>query len=208
MPRTGHSFFTRLFRLTVGGAALPVHAALDRFARAYASSTGATLAANALQLRNGRGPVFGGSALLPCGFPAGTDFFVCGVPALDGRGTTRTLDAPAAQAAILVTAREGSAVAASQAKMGEHSYYYSVGKAGDPTRPPVRLARRPRSQSLWPFPSSRATAQLALSSVAPRTHNPRTHAHSPLAGTPLRHASSSPILPRHYPFSLVPARPL
>lgn len=116
-----------------------MQAALDRFAQAYTSSTGATLAANDLQLRDDCGTVFGGIALLPCGFPTGTDFFVSSddVPSFGG-GTTRTSDASVAPTATHVTAKEGSAIAASQAKMGEHSYYYSVGKAGDPARPPVR----------------------------------------------------------------------
>jgi len=141
-----------VLRLSVGDAALPVHVALQRFAHAYASSIGATLPLDALQLRDEGGATFDGRALLPCGLPSGSDLFVSsnGVAPVVRSGAASTSAAsvtPAAQAALAVTAREGSAIAASQAKMGEHSYYYSVGKAGDPSPAPVCCYSQPRQSS-------------------------------------------------------------
>lgn len=57
---------------------------------------------------------------MPCGLPAGTDLFVV----TDSAGQ-RAGDAAASTAAA---AAEASAVRASQAKLGENSYYYSVNK--------------------------------------------------------------------------------
>lgn len=99
------------------GAAGPSAAeALARFAGAYAQKTGCTLEASALQIRTEMGRTLEASAVLPCGIPSGSDLFVGGAAPAPGAASTQ------------VYAKEGSKVAASQSKMGENSYYYSVGK--------------------------------------------------------------------------------
>ena len=122
---------------------LTVADAVERFACAYAK-TGSTLEAQALQLSTEEGRLLAPSAVLPCGIPGGSDVFVRGAKPAQGAAPVQV---PAAQvgtsgeeAGQRVYAREGSAVAASQNKMGENSYYYSVGKSGtsEPIKPDLR----------------------------------------------------------------------
>ena len=89
-----------------------------QFAAAYAKKTGRTLQVSALRMSTERGRTLEPTAVLPCGIPSGSDLFVGGAQPVLAPGAT---DAP-------VYAKEGSKVAASQGKMGENSYYYSVGK--------------------------------------------------------------------------------
>merc|ERR1719198_1251462 len=91
--------------------------------------------------------------MLPCGLPSGSDLFVRGaepqpVPA-----------GAAVAAASAVYAKEGSAIAASQAKMGENSYYYSVGRnlptvagTGHP-----EATRQPKARAVVPRPLKEQT---------------------------------------------------
>lgn len=127
---------------------LTVAQAIERFALAYAK-TGSTLEAEALQLSTEEGRWLAPSAVLPCGIPGGSDIFVGGAKPVQGAAP---IQVPAAQSGTSVEearqqhvyAREGSAVAASQSKMGENSYYYSVGKnrgtpgASEPIKPDLR----------------------------------------------------------------------
>jgi len=137
----------------VGGGPLTVSEALTRFALAY-GSTGYELTPSALELVDSDGKSLAADALLPCGLPDGADAFVRSSSAPEEISSTGTA-AAAAKAAIKaaasgaqpaaataaaarlgaeeqrqkgVYAAPGSAIAASQAKMGENSYYYSVGK--------------------------------------------------------------------------------
>tara|TARA_B110001452_G_scaffold251342_1_gene240322 strand:+ start:193 stop:1041 length:849 start_codon:yes stop_codon:yes gene_type:complete len=127
---------------------LTVAQAVERFASAYAK-TGSTLEAQALQLSTEEGRLLAPSAVLPCGIPGGSDVFVAGAKPVQGAAP---IQVPAAQSGTSeeearqqgVYAREGSAVAASQSKMGENSYYYSVGKnrgttgTSEPIKPDLR----------------------------------------------------------------------
>ena len=169
---------------------------LRRFAVAY-GATGHELPANSLQLVDDSGTGFAPDAVLPCGLPAGSDAFVrsstkptalpeesraaaaaaaaaavaaAGAPSAAATQATAALAAPAPG----VYAKAGSAIAASQAKMGENSYYYSVGKnrgapsgkvtaavptvsAMQPAPVPVAVAERPArlvEQTLSTYSSS------------------------------------------------------
>eukprot|EP00310_Coccolithus_braarudii_P023164 CAMPEP_0183357208 /NCGR_PEP_ID=MMETSP0164_2-20130417/45610_1 /TAXON_ID=221442 /ORGANISM="Coccolithus pelagicus ssp braarudi, Strain PLY182g" /LENGTH=267 /DNA_ID=CAMNT_0025530781 /DNA_START=10 /DNA_END=813 /DNA_ORIENTATION=- len=122
-------------KLDVTAATVTVQSALARFALEYSSTTSGSLQAPALQLSKDDGSALAADALLPCGLPNGTDLFVI--------STQKPLS-------TTVFAKEGSAIAASQAKAGDHSYYYSVGKnRGLPTTatanaslpPPVQVAK-------------------------------------------------------------------
>lgn len=116
--------------------------ALASFAQAYAA-TGQALVPSELTLSSIDGTQLGPDAILPCGFPDGSDFIVYSSSKPTPADPTAIEAAPAALevAALMrhpeisggssrqmVYAKEGSAIAASQAKMGENSYYYSVGK--------------------------------------------------------------------------------
>lgn len=107
--------FTMKLPLAAGPSAAE---ALLQFAAAYAKKTGRTLQVSALRMSTERGRTLEPTAVLPCGIPSGSDLFVGGAQPVLAPGAK---DAP-------VYAKEGSKVAASQGKMGENSYYYSVGK--------------------------------------------------------------------------------
>ena len=106
-------------------AGLQVHEALRRFAEGYSSVGVLSCNPARLQLSTGAGRVLGHGATLPCGLPHGTDLFVTRLAA---GAPSAAMPAGAPAAAAHVYAKEGSAIAASQEKMGENSYYYSVGK--------------------------------------------------------------------------------
>ena len=134
-------------KFATGGAPVTVGDALGRFAVAY-GSTGHELSRADLELVDESGRSLRAQAVLPCGLPAGADVFVrSSVPPKALSAEAAAVAAPAAAAATAaaasptiaapasteatgkgVSARSGSAIAASQAKMGENSYYYSVGK--------------------------------------------------------------------------------
>lgn len=127
--------------------------ALSCFATAY-GGTGHSLSCDALELADDAGRIFDVDALLPCGLAVGADAFVrssspptalpeaaagaaaaaAAVAAAAAARATAAVAAPVATGAHVapqpkgVFAKPGSAIAASQAKMGENSYYYSVGK--------------------------------------------------------------------------------
>lgn len=118
-------------KLELGSAPLTVHSALQHFAEAYASKTGHSMQPQALCTDSG--DALGPTAILPCGLPSGSDLFVHSA-ATPTKGLAAQLQTPAAATAGAAAERNrvfaapGSAIAASQAKMGENSYYYSVGK--------------------------------------------------------------------------------
>jgi hypothetical protein len=144
-------------KVAAQGAALTVGDALARFVTAYAS-TGHSISSEGLELLDGDGKRLDTEAVLPCGLPAGADVFVrssapptqlpegevataaaaaaAAVAAAAAATPSATIAAAAAAAAHAtagapqkgVYAKAGSAIAASQAKMGENSYYYSVGR--------------------------------------------------------------------------------
>ena len=138
-------------KFATGGAPVTVGDALGRFAVAY-GSTGHELSRADLELVDESGRSLRAQAVLPCGLPAGADVFVrSSVPPKALSAEAAAVAAAAAAAAMVaaasptiaapspapasaeapgkgVSARSGSAIAASQAKMGENSYYYSVGK--------------------------------------------------------------------------------
>ncbi|EOD36400.1 hypothetical protein EMIHUDRAFT_226438 [Emiliania huxleyi CCMP1516] len=162
-------------KCTVGGEALGAAAVLERFAHAYSKQTGSPLAPGGLHLRDSRGAAIACGALLPCGLSNGADLFVS----------------------------EGSAIASSQARMGEHSYYYSVGKAGDPERPPV-----PQPQRTCVERVAAGAPEATISSFSFEDTDALVKLHIPLAGAgslPAGAASSlSPPLPAR---SLSPLTP-
>ena len=156
-------------RLCYHDAPTTVRQALDSFALNY-GGTLHELERSGLQLVDENGKPFDDDAILPCGLPAGADAFVrsskAPVQALEGQwpAGTEAVHASAAHMATAsaapagatpvatpaevaqkgVYAKPGSAIAASQAKMGENSYYYSVGRnrgtpgaAGTQIEPPA-----------------------------------------------------------------------
>ncbi|KAL3915458.1 MAG: hypothetical protein SGPRY_007211 [Prymnesium sp.] len=117
-----------------------VRQALSHFCEAYAT-TGSALPASKLSLAREDGVALSENALLPCGLPPGSDLFVhcpsqptaaepsalaAALTALRAAG--REEEQVESNGPTRVFAKQGSAIAASQAKMGENSYYYSVGK--------------------------------------------------------------------------------
>jgi len=149
-------------KFVLGGAPTTVGQALADFAKAYAS-TGKALQVGHLSLAGSSGVALDGNAILPCGLAPGSDVFVSSA---DAPGDATPAAIAAAPAAILAAARpkasgssatapasgahvyakQGSAIAASQAKMGENSYYYSVGKnrAALP-KPPAPTIQAPKA---------------------------------------------------------------
>lgn len=108
---------------------------------------------SALSTASGR--VLDPTSILPCGQASGSDLFVRGSPteALEG-GATPAPPHPSElssshAAPHRIYAKPGSAIAASQAKRGENSYYYSVGKHRAPSDASERLPQ-PRAVSLMP----------------------------------------------------------
>jgi len=164
---------------------LSVHAALATFAQAYCQSTGARLVASEMQLSDGHGKQFDGNALLPCGLRNGADFFISSsaLPTLVDTSAEASPSASVSRPVPPVTAKEGSAIAASQAKMGEHSYYYSVGKAGDPSRPPVQMPERKAVTKLEVAPT-----EATISTFSFMDDDDVVKVHIPLPG-----ASSLPV---------------
>jgi hypothetical protein len=153
-------------KLVLGRDAMSVRDALARFAQAYAG-TGYGLKAAALRLSSEVGQCLSPDAVLPCGLPSGSDVFVTSAePAAELEGELAPIAKAAAAAAVMAAAagpsvpyRVGaqalagasssssssaaagttSVVKASQAKMGENSYYYSVGKnTGAPPAAPAK----------------------------------------------------------------------
>ena len=170
-------------KVAIAGGAVTVGEALGNFALAY-GATGYELSAASLELVDESGRALGADAVLPCGLPTDADAFVLSrlapaplaaeaapTAAAAAKAATVTAARPAAAPAPPssttalseeerrqkgVYAKPGSAVAASQAKMGENSYYYSVGKnrPADPTgvvTPSVPVApRQPKAVSVKP----------------------------------------------------------
>mmetsp|Transcript_12972 Transcript_12972/g.28043 ORF Transcript_12972/g.28043 Transcript_12972/m.28043 type:complete len:271 (-) Transcript_12972:133-945(-) len=157
-------------KLHPGGSGVTTNAALAQFALEYAAATGHSLQASVLELRRENGTALAADALLPCGLPNGSDLFV-----------TRS-QAPAAPTgkSAAIYAKEGSAIAASQAKAGEHSYYYSVGKnRGVPSEaPPTALLPEPKAVAKVEPKLSEVT----ISSYSMIDDDGKIKVHIPLAG--------------------------
>jgi len=100
--------------------AITVESAILAFVESYSTATGTQLQAMSLSLCTDAKALLEPSWVLPCGLVHQSDLFVTSVPA--GAGAVAP---PAAGVAV-----EGgvSAVVASQSKLGEASYYYSVNK--------------------------------------------------------------------------------
>jgi len=96
-----------------------------------------------------------------------------------------------------VTAKEGSAIASSQARMGEHSYYYSVGKAGDPERPPV-----PQPQRTCVERVAAGAPEATISSFSFEDTDALVKLHIPLAGAGSLPAGAIRCDVRHRSFDL------
>lgn len=158
-------------KLELQGEGLALHAALQRFADAYAK-LGGSLDPSRLRLVTESGRVLGDDAVLPCGMATGSDLFVTVLP---GGAKAPPAKAPPVYAAA------GSAVAASQAKMGENSYYYSVGKnrapagtaAAAPVQPPA-----PRAVNT----EERRLIEQTLTSYSMIDDGPKVKLHIPIAG--------------------------
>lgn len=157
-------------KLVTAGAPLTVSDALGRFAAAY-GATGHELATAGLQMEDESGKCLRADAVLPCGLSAGADAFVrSDEPPKKLSAEAAPIAAAASAAAVAAAARltmpsqpaeapmgeesrqagvytrSGSAIAASQAKMGENSYYYSVGKnRAAPAGTAVKAAPAPPS---------------------------------------------------------------
>ena len=129
--------------------------ALVQFAQAYAS-TGKALEASTLTLTTTTGAALDADAILPCGLKPGSDFLVssptapttadaaavaAAPAAVEGAGLARQAPTGVVASGAQVYAKEGSAIAASQAKMGENSYYSSVGKNRGTPAPAVAPAK-------------------------------------------------------------------
>lgn len=176
------------------GKPTTVGQALAQFAQAYAG-TGKALDPSSLGLATGEGKALSAGALLPCGLPSGSDLFVRSDEApTDADEAAVAAAASAARAAAgagaagalrtggsKVYAKEGSAIAASQAKMGENSYYYSVGKN--------RAAAQPAGAAPATLPQPKAVAQrdaglseATISSYSMLDDDGLVKVHIPLAG--------------------------
>ena len=173
--------------VSAGGAPITVSDALVRFATAY-GTTGYALAAANLKLEDEDGKSLAADAVLPCGLPAGADVFVrSSEPAQKLSDEAAPIAAAAGVAAVTaasrpalvsvssapgvaqssqagVYAKAGSAIAASQAKMGENSYYYSVGKQkAAPANTVVKAAPPPPSANpTAPMPQAVTTRPTTL----------------------------------------------
>lgn len=182
-------------KLAIGPAPSTVADALSRFATAY-GATKHSLSLPALSLSGEDGQCFSATTVLPCGMPAGSDVFVRSseppqalsadaAPIAAAAAATAvaaasqpvsfgaSASAPSAQPEKGVYAKAGSVVAASQAKMGENSYYYSVGKNRAPTSGPGAPKAHAIPASSTPLPT--VSAEAAAPSAAP----PAGHAKLP-----------------------------
>lgn len=197
-------------KVAIGGAPMKVRDALSSFAQSY-GATGYEMSSDALVLMDGSGNQLPMDAVLPCGLPHDADIFVLStMPPAPLAAERAAVAAAAAKTASMavgyirpsaaappsapmsteeqrqkhVYAKPGSAVAASQAKMGENSYYYSVGKnrAADPTgvvTPSVPVAaREPKAVVIKPASLPEAT----ITSYSMLDDEAVIKVHIPLAG--------------------------
>lgn len=177
--------------------AVTVQEALESFAQSYAG-TGSTL--QDLRLRRAgpsatASPTLAPAALLPCGAPRGSDLIVSAALPPKPSAITSAPDITSGSVLLRATAasplptgaapgakvyaKEGSAIAASQAKMGENSYYYSVGKHAETAAAPASVeVPKPRAV----LRADKKLPEQTFSSYSMMDGDKQAKVHVPLAG--------------------------
>ena len=168
--------------------------ALAQFALAYAS-TGRALQASTLALSSTSGAALDADAILPCGLKPGSDLLVssstapttadaaavaAAPAAVEGAGLVRQAPTSVVASGAQVYAKEGSAIAASQAKMGENSYYYSVGKNRGTPAPAVAPAKPVAVVSV--APDAKQLPEATITSYSMLDDDAKVKIHIPMAG--------------------------
>jgi len=110
-----------------GDAPVTVGQALTAFVREYSPASGATLEAHAIALQTEAGRLLRPEWVLPCGEAPRADLFV--VPSTNAVVTgNSSADAAGSGSQQALSVAQVDAIRASQAKMGDNSYYYAVNK--------------------------------------------------------------------------------